>query len=126
MLAYDRLGAGPPLLLLHGVGHDRRAWRPLHHLIRSHRTVIAVDLPGHGESPPMGRDSTYDVDGYVHAVARFITELELDTPQVAGNSLGGAVALDLARRGVAESATALARSDFGHQPRHATRSPRCG
>ena len=52
-LAYERQGAGPPLVLLHGVGHRRQAWGAVLRLLAPHRTVIAVDLPGHGESPPL-------------------------------------------------------------------------
>ena len=49
-LAYERHGAGPPLMLLHGVGHRRQAWQAVIGLLAPRRTVIAVDLPGHGES----------------------------------------------------------------------------
>ena len=55
-LAYDRIGSGPPLVLLHGVGHRRQAWGAVLDRLTPHRDVIAVDLPGHGESPPLQRD----------------------------------------------------------------------
>ncbi|HEX4258843.1 MAG TPA: alpha/beta fold hydrolase, partial [Streptosporangiaceae bacterium] len=51
-LAYDRVGSGPPLVLLHGVGHRRQAWNAVIPLLRNRRELILVDLPGHGESPP--------------------------------------------------------------------------
>ena len=53
MLAYERVGSGPPLVLLHGVGHRRQAWYPVLDRLTEHREVILVDLPGHGESPPL-------------------------------------------------------------------------
>src|SRR5579863_9536640 len=52
-LAYERHGTGPTLVLLHGVGHRRQAWQPVLDLLTPHRTVIMVDLPGHGDSPPL-------------------------------------------------------------------------
>ena len=53
MLAYTRAGSGPPLLLMHGVGHRRQAWDAVLDRLTPYRDVIAVDLPGHGESPPL-------------------------------------------------------------------------
>jgi len=55
-LAYERSGSGPPLVLLHGVGHRRQAWGAVLDRLTPHRDVIAVDLPGHGESPPLEQD----------------------------------------------------------------------
>src|SRR5204863_292870 len=52
-LAYERIGSGPPLVLLHGVGHRRQAWGAVLDRLTPHRDVILVDLPGHGESPPL-------------------------------------------------------------------------
>jgi pimeloyl-ACP methyl ester carboxylesterase len=52
VVAHERSGAGDPLLLVHGIGMSRVAWRPVLPLLREHRDVVAVDLPGHGESPP--------------------------------------------------------------------------
>ena len=52
-LAYERTGSGPPLMLLHGVGHRRQAWGAVVSLLAPYRELILVDLPGHGESPPL-------------------------------------------------------------------------
>ena len=52
-LAYDRTGSGPPLVLLHGLGHRRQAWGAVTGLLAPNRELIVVDLPGHGESPPL-------------------------------------------------------------------------
>ena len=49
-LAYTRSGAGAPLVLLHGIGLDRRSWDPVVPALARHFDVIAVDLPGFGDS----------------------------------------------------------------------------
>ena len=58
-LAYDRTGRGEPLILLHGQGFSRRCWDPIVDTLAAERDVIAVDLPGHGDSPrqPKGTES---------------------------------------------------------------------
>ncbi|MBO0843594.1 MAG: alpha/beta fold hydrolase, partial [Nocardioides sp.] len=59
MLAYDRVGSGEPLLLIHGISHRRQAWAPIAERLADSFDVISVDLPGHGESPALdlrGRD----------------------------------------------------------------------
>ena len=50
-LAYERIGEGPPLVLIHGLGATRAIWRPQLELLAAERDVIAVDLPGFGASP---------------------------------------------------------------------------
>jgi pimeloyl-ACP methyl ester carboxylesterase len=112
MMSYDRFGVGPPLLLLHGVGHDRSAWWPVYDRLRTHRDVIAVDLPGHGRSPGLPDGTPYTVAAYVAAVEQLIDALALSRPRMAGNSLGGAIALELAATGAAGSAVALAPIGF--------------
>ena len=56
-LAYERVGSGPPLVLLHGIGHHRQAWQAVTPLLAPSRELILVDLPGHGESPPLDQAS---------------------------------------------------------------------
>src|SRR5689334_15189473 len=51
MLAHERRGSGPPLVLIHGLGSRRQVWEPLIAELARHREVIAIDLPGFGESP---------------------------------------------------------------------------
>ena len=51
-LAYTRSGTGAPLVLLHGIGLDRRSWDPVVPALSRHFDVIAVDLPGFGASAP--------------------------------------------------------------------------
>ena len=111
-LAYERQGAGPPLVLLHGVGHRRQAWGAVLRLLAPHRTVIAVDLPGHGESPPLRLAGRPAVRAIAEELFAFFDELGLDRPHVAGNSLGGALALAAGARGRAATVTALSPAGF--------------
>ncbi len=113
-LAYEVHGSGPTLVLVHGLSHRRQAWDPVLPELTSHRRVVTIDLPGHGESPalPPGvpvHKATLD------AVEGMLDELAPDEGRahVAGNSLGGWVALQLAARGRVASATALSPAGFG-------------
>lgn len=117
MLAHDRTGSGPPLLLVHGIGMSRVAWRPVVPLLARDREVIAVDLPGHGESPP----GPVTMRGVADAVADTAAGLGLEDWRVAGNSLGGGVALDLAASGRVRSACAVSPVGFaaGREPAYA-------
>jgi pimeloyl-ACP methyl ester carboxylesterase len=109
-LAYERRGSGPPLVLLHGLGHRWQGWDPVLPLLAKEHDVIAVDLPGFGASPPVG-DSRWRED-LLPAVAEFFADLGLDRPHVAGNSLGGVLALELAIAGLVSSATAFSPAGF--------------
>jgi pimeloyl-ACP methyl ester carboxylesterase len=111
-LAYDRTGTGPPLLLLHGLGHRRQGWAAVTSLIDSEREVITVDLPGHGQSPPLEADGRHPVQVIADQVAALLSQLGIDRPHVAGNSLGGTIALALAVTGHAASVTALSPAGF--------------
>jgi pimeloyl-ACP methyl ester carboxylesterase len=106
-LAYDRCGAGPPLVLLHGAGHRRQAWLPVQERLAKHRDVISLDLPGFGESPPLPEHLRYELDTAVIVLKEFFTNLGLHRPHVAGNSMGGLISLVLAQHGMVSSATAL-------------------
>jgi pimeloyl-ACP methyl ester carboxylesterase len=118
-LAFERLGSGPPLVLLHGVGHRRQAWDAVLDRLAPHRDVIAVDLPGHGESPLLA-DTTAPVLGeMLGEVTALLDELGLDRPHLAGNSLGGRLALEAAVVGRAASVTALSPAGFWRSEREA-------
>ena len=109
-VVYDRAGRGEPLVLIHGIGHRRQAWAPVFPLLTPHRDVIAVDLPGFGESPePSGG---YGVEPALVMFKELFTDLGLGRPHVAGNSLGGVLALELAKQGTVRSATALSPAGF--------------
>jgi pimeloyl-ACP methyl ester carboxylesterase len=103
-LAYTRSGSGAPLVLLHGIGLSRRSWNPVIPALARHFDVIAVDLPGFGDSPAATEASPAAL---AEAVAGLLAELGVTTPHLAGNSLGGWVALELAVLGPVASVTLL-------------------
>src|SRR4051794_17808718 len=88
-LAYDRTGSGEPLVLLHGQGFSRRCWDPVMDMLAADRDVIAVALPGHGESPRQPKGTGSAPHDLAVAVAELLDELDLATVHVAGNSSGG-------------------------------------
>jgi pimeloyl-ACP methyl ester carboxylesterase len=110
VLSISRTGSGPPLVLLHGIGLDRRCWTPLLPWLDPERDVVAVDLPGFGESPVMGAEP--EIVALADEVERLLRDLQLERPHVAGNSLGGAIALELGARGSARSVCALSPAGF--------------
>jgi pimeloyl-ACP methyl ester carboxylesterase len=119
-LAYTRSGEGAPLVLLHGIGLDRRSWDPVVPALARHFDVIAVDLPGFGDSPP----SHAGPRALAEAVAALLTELGVTTPHLAGNSLGGWVALELASlepAGLGPGASLTLLSPAGLWKRHTPR-----
>jgi pimeloyl-ACP methyl ester carboxylesterase len=97
-LAFTRRGTGAPLLLLHPLGLSRRAWDPVLPALSSRFDVIAVDLPGHGDSPSLsGAGSDATPAGLAASVAGFLDRRNITAPHVAGDSIGGWIALELAR-----------------------------
>jgi pimeloyl-ACP methyl ester carboxylesterase len=111
-LAYERTGSGPPLMLLHGVGHRRQAWSAVVDRLAPHRELILVDLPGHGESPPLVTAGRQPVPVLLEAVLGLQDELGFERPHLAGNSLGGRLALEAGALGRAASVTALSPAGF--------------
>ncbi|MGW0869046.1 alpha/beta fold hydrolase [Streptomyces sp. NPDC002740] len=114
-VSYTRAGRGEPLLLLHGIGHHRQAWDPVVDILAAEREVIAVDLPGFGVSPPLPDGLAYDLPTTAAVFGAFCEALELDRPHVAGNSLGGLLALELGREKLVRSVTALSPAGFWSQ-----------
>ena len=95
-LAFARSGAGAPLVLLHGIGSSRQAWDPVIPALAGLFDVLAVDLPGFGDSGPLPPGTEPGPAALAAAVAGLLDELGITDPHVAGNSLGGWVALELA------------------------------
>ncbi len=101
-----RGGRGTPLVCLHGFTDTWRTWELVLPALERRHDVLAPTLPGHAGGPPI----TGEVSGtlLVEAVERAMDEAGFETAHVAGNSLGGYIALQLAARGRAESVVALA------------------
>lgn len=114
MLKHEIHGTGEPLVLVHGITHRRQAWYPVLEHLTDHRTVLLFDLPGHGES--------HDLvvrDGDVQATLRtelveLLDQLGLERPHIAGNSLGGRIALEAAADDLVASATVLSPAAYWH------------
>jgi pimeloyl-ACP methyl ester carboxylesterase len=106
-LAYHRTGQGEPLVLLHGQGLSRHSWDPIIAQLSSERDVIAVDLPGHGETPRQPKGAGNAPVDLAVAVVELLDELGLESVHVAGNSTGGWVALELGRLQRTRTITAL-------------------
>lgn len=98
-------GTGRKLLLVHGLGGSWRSWSTVLESLSVSRTVIAIDLPGHGTTPAQHDSGTFD--GLVGSVQRYIVESELVGIDVVGSSMGARIVLELARRGVVGNVVAL-------------------
>jgi len=119
-LAFARCGAGAPLVLLHGLGLSRRAWDPVVPALAEHFDVLAVDLPGFGHSEPLPPQLEPQPSALATAVAGLLDDLGIVAPHVVGNSLGGWVALELARLRPVASLTLLSPAGLwtGSTPRY--------
>ncbi|MCH0562523.1 MULTISPECIES: alpha/beta fold hydrolase [unclassified Streptomyces] len=111
-VSYARKGHGEPLLLLHGIGHHRQAWDPVVDILTADRDVIAVDLPGFGASPGLPQGLPYDLATTTAVFGALCAAMGLDRPHVAGNSLGGLLALEMGREKLARSVTAFSPAGF--------------
>jgi pimeloyl-ACP methyl ester carboxylesterase len=102
-LNYERAGEGPPLVLIHGLGGSLVVWEPVMDLLAAKRDVIAVDLPGFGESDPLPEGTRHSPAEMGRAVTAFLSSLSVERPHLAGNSLGAWTALEMAADGNASS-----------------------
>jgi len=93
-VSYSDDGAGPPILLLHAALHDRTDFAPVHAALANRRRVLALDWPGHGDSPlppaPLRAAQFGDL------LVEFADQLDLSNLVVVGNSVGGYAASRLA------------------------------
>ena len=92
--AFVKMGSGPALLLLHGLGCDHTTWLPVLTALSRRYTVIAPDLLGHGRSAKPRAD--YSVGGYANGMRDLLTVLGIDKVTVVGHSFGGGVAMQFA------------------------------
>ncbi|WP_141015498.1 alpha/beta fold hydrolase [Nocardioides sambongensis] len=91
-VAWDRIGQGPPVVLLHGTPWSSALWRPIAEALARRFTVHLWDMPGYGAS---SKDPSHDVDLGVQGelFAHLLREWRLDRPLVVAHDIGGAVAL---------------------------------
>jgi len=95
-IAWEEAGSGVPLVLVHGLPFQRGMWAPqLSGLARKHR-VIALDLPGFGESAPPTGPAT--MAAIADILAKFCQAVAKEPVVLAGHSMGGYAALEFARR----------------------------
>ncbi len=86
--------AEPPLIFIHGLSGCWQNWlEQIPHFARDHR-VIAVDLPGFGQSEMPAEEIS--ISGYADAIDTLMTELGIDSAQIIGNSMGGFIGAELA------------------------------
>ncbi len=105
-----RHGFGRPLLLVHGLGAGHRTWDPIVPALAARHEVVAIDLPGFGDTPPpIGPVS---IARLADALERFIVAEDLAGVDLVGSSMGGTIVLELARRGHSGSIVALAPDGF--------------
>jgi pimeloyl-ACP methyl ester carboxylesterase len=100
-----RGGAGDPVVLVHGGTGTRHLWDAVIPRLTPHHEVLAPTLPGHRGGEPIGPGATVDV--FVDGLEKAMDEAGFDRAHLVGNSLGGWVAMELSRRGRAQSVVAL-------------------
>jgi pimeloyl-ACP methyl ester carboxylesterase len=112
-LNHVRRGRGDPLILLHSLGGSLIQWSPVMDRLAAEHEVIAVDMPGFGESPALPAGVSPRAANLATAVLDFYDALGIEgKPAVAGISLGGWVAIECARQGGASAVVALCPAGF--------------
>ena len=105
MIELRRIGAGPPLLMIHGLGGSVRSWDTIAAPLAEQREMILFDLPGHGGRPAEADSGTYA--GLMRSVTDLIAANGLAGIDMVGSSMGARMVLELARRGLVGNAVAL-------------------
>ncbi|MFS2067705.1 acetoin dehydrogenase dihydrolipoyllysine-residue acetyltransferase subunit [Pseudomonas sp. CT11-2] len=92
---FERGEGGVPLVLVHGFGGDLNNWMFNHEALAAGRRVIALDLPGHGESSKQLEHG--DLDELSRVLLALLDHLDVPVAHLVGHSMGGAVSLNTAR-----------------------------
>jgi pimeloyl-ACP methyl ester carboxylesterase len=87
-LAYEACGDGPPVVFLHGLTFNRTSWRPIVERLCARFACLAIDLPGHGDSPGPPRL----LDEVAAGVHELLAERGIDRPVVVGHSMAAGIA----------------------------------
>jgi pimeloyl-ACP methyl ester carboxylesterase len=107
----------PTLVLVHGLGSAGNIWKSLVPELIENFTVYAIDLPGHGDAP-LSEDEEMDPRSLAQAIVDYmVSQVGVETMHVAGNSLGGWIALEMAAVAPDNvlSVTALAPAGLWHE-----------
>jgi pimeloyl-ACP methyl ester carboxylesterase len=115
-LHHVRLGSGPTLVLVHGLGGSLVNWEPVLELVGEERDVIAVDMPGFGGSDPLPAGTRHTPVALGAAITAHLASLGIHRPHLAGNSLGAWVALEMAADGNAASVCAISPAGLWRAP----------
>lgn len=113
VLHVHRVGAGEPLVLLHGLGESHIGWRPVLDALSEGYDVLAIDLPGFGRSPALPRNISPTAVNLAAAVERTLDDLGVGAYHVAGYSLGARVAVQLAGSDRVRSLIAISPDGLG-------------
>jgi pimeloyl-ACP methyl ester carboxylesterase len=105
-----------PLLLVHGLGASASIWDPVVPLLAREREVIALDLPGFGGAPSLPPEVEPTAAALAAALRDELATRGIDSFDVAGNSLGAWVGLELGRTGAARSVTCLSPAGLWRKP----------
>jgi pimeloyl-ACP methyl ester carboxylesterase len=106
----------PSLLLIHGLGASKSVWDPVLPLLAAERETIALDLPGFGAAPSLPADTEPTALALAEALRAELAARGIDRVDAVGNSLGGWVALELGRLGVARTVTCLSPAGLWRSP----------
>lgn len=104
-LKHARSGHGKPLILVHGLGGTRHSWDPILPALARAREVIAMDLPGHGQTPEEVDSGTFD--GLARSLDDWLSDQGLVNVDMVGSSMGARLVLEMARRGRSGAVVAL-------------------
>jgi pimeloyl-ACP methyl ester carboxylesterase len=112
-LHVHRVGAGEPLVLLHGLGESHVGWRPVINALAAEYDVLAIDLPGFGRSPSLPASVSPTAANLAAAIQDTLDDLGISGYHVAGYSLGARVAIQLAESRRVRSLIAIAPDGLG-------------
>lgn len=106
-------GVGRPLVLLHGIGMSHAAWVPVLSKLSEHRRVLAFDIAGFGQTPALTKPLT--TEALVDGLRQSLINLGINEPvDIVGNSMGGWLALEAAKAGLARSVVGISPAGLGN------------
>lgn len=110
-ISHLRRGSGSPIVLVHGLGSRWQVFEPIIEPLAEHHEVVAIDLPGFGDSPALDTVRP-GPRGYATWLAQWLADNGIRRPHVVGSSMGGGIAIELGRAGVASGVTAFSPVGF--------------